>query len=443
MEIELIVISIIFIWLKKDEIKVFDKKEKWKKIPDYPDYKISNYGKIYSKISEKELKPHLNSHGYYTAYFGSKRKQFFVHRLVFGTFTGEKIDPKKFVVDHIDRNKTNNFLGNLRKSTFSENSKNRDWNTSNYRKIDQYTRDDEFIKTWNNINEIIESEEFKGKSGSHIRNCYNGSKKTAYNYKWKLQLHDRKDDLSEFVPIRVFKKITFKEIIYENYRINKKGEIIDRVNVPLVPTKCGGYLTIRIIKEGEPKTYKIHRLVAMTFIENSNRLPIVNHKDENKHNNNAENLEWCDDKYNTTYSKGKKVNKLDIDTGEILETFDSLKDAVKSVGRDHISRIRASCNDPWKQSYNHKWSFVNEKDKKEIKNDFLDKFVEIDPDKFTFYGKSLFLTYQEDLEKEKLKDFFLEILPNNRKLFHIVKNEISEYTHVLIKFHKKTREKKD
>lgn len=46
---------------------------------------------------------------------------------------------------------------------------------------------------------------------------------------------------------------------------------------------------------------KIHRLVAEAFIPNPNELPFINHKDEDKHNNCADNLEWCTAKYNCNY----------------------------------------------------------------------------------------------------------------------------------------------
>ena len=59
-----------------------------------------------------------------------------------------------------------------------------------------------------------------------------------------------------------------------------------------------GYVTVRIYKDGIGLTKTVHRLVAKTFIPNPENLPEINHKDENKANNIASNLEWCTRKYN-------------------------------------------------------------------------------------------------------------------------------------------------
>lgn len=52
--------------------------------------------------------------------------------------------------------------------------------------------------------------------------------------------------------------------------------------------------------------YKVHRLVAQAFIPNPDNLPQINHKDEDKTNNNVSNLEWCDAKYNINYGTAMK-----------------------------------------------------------------------------------------------------------------------------------------
>lgn len=62
-----------------------------------------------------------------------------------------------------------------------------------------------------------------------------------------------------------------------------------------------GYLLITLHKNKKVKTFKVHRLVAETFVPNPNNYPIINHKDENKINNHVSNLEWCTVKYNNNY----------------------------------------------------------------------------------------------------------------------------------------------
>lgn len=72
----------------------------------------------------------------------------------------------------------------------------------------------------------------------------------------------------------------------------------------LVSRKSGcGYLYVTLHNEGKKETIRVHRLVASLFLKNPNNLPVVNHKDENKQNNNVDNLEWCTQQYNIMYSK--------------------------------------------------------------------------------------------------------------------------------------------
>ena len=71
-----------------------------------------------------------------------------------------------------------------------------------------------------------------------------------------------------------------------------------------------GYLFVSL---GRKKIISIHRLVAEAFIPNPDNLPQVNHRDENKENNNVDNLEWCDAKYNNNYgTHNKRVSDTQI-----------------------------------------------------------------------------------------------------------------------------------
>lgn len=57
--------------------------------------------------------------------------------------------------------------------------------------------------------------------------------------------------------------------------------------------------------------FYIHRLVAQAFLENPEALPMVNHKDFDKTNNDVDNLEYCTARYNVIYSAiAKKTSSV-------------------------------------------------------------------------------------------------------------------------------------
>lgn len=68
-----------------------------------------------------------------------------------------------------------------------------------------------------------------------------------------------------------------------------------------------GYPIIILCKNGIPRTFRVNRLVAISFIPNPKKYPQVNHKDEIKDNNSVDNLEWCTQKYNNSY--GTKIQR--------------------------------------------------------------------------------------------------------------------------------------
>lgn len=84
-----------------------------------------------------------------------------------------------------------------------------------------------------------------------------------------------------------------------------------------------GYPSVTLTDEnGKHATYLVHRLVGFAFIPNPNGYKEINHKDENKTNNNIDNLEWCTREYNMSYktarlrqgiSYGKPVEQIIID----------------------------------------------------------------------------------------------------------------------------------
>lgn len=90
----------------------------------------------------------------------------------------------------------------------------------------------------------------------------------------------------------VWKPIPNYEGFYEVSNTGKVRSIYRyrRVLKPMISTT--GYERVDLFKNKNRKQFSVHRLVAMTFIDNPDQKPFVNHKDENKTNNSVDNLEW-------------------------------------------------------------------------------------------------------------------------------------------------------
>jgi hypothetical protein len=104
--------------------------EEWKFINGYENYKISDHGNVKNIITNKMLKPRINNRGYNNVdlyNIGKRTKP--IHRLVAEAFL-ENPDDKR-CVDHIDRNKLNNHISNLRYATDSENGMNKSRQSNN------------------------------------------------------------------------------------------------------------------------------------------------------------------------------------------------------------------------------------------------------------------------------------------------------------------------
>lgn len=92
-----------------------------------------------------------------------------------------------------------------------------------------------------------------------------------------------------------------------------------------------GYPQVGLSKNGKYSCKRIHQLVAMEFVPNPHNLKEVNHKDENKSNNHADNLEWCTAQYNLTYG-----HRLDNSMGEKHHKHKLTEEQIKEIRRIYV-----------------------------------------------------------------------------------------------------------
>jgi len=164
---------------------------------------------------------------------------------------------------------------------------------------------------------------------------------------------------------------------YPNYDVSNFGNIKNNKTSKIMKqTLKGGYYNIGLVNELGKKTFKVHRLVCLNFIENPENKSDVNHKDKNKINNNICNLEWMTHRENNihrcigtkmTSNKNKCVLRIDKDTNEILEKYNSIElagiwalnnDYTKTAhnGRNSIGNCLKGLS---KIAYKFKWKYEN------------------------------------------------------------------------------------
>lgn len=142
-------------------------------------------------------------------------------------------------------------------------------------------------------------------------------------------------------------------------KINKSNIIICK---PSIDTS--GYKQIVLTKNKKRKSYKIHRLIAQAFIPNPNNLPQINHKDENKLNNDVSNLEWCTLQYNCNYGsrnyrctrhRQHKVQQYNKQNNLVREYL-SLKEAEK-ITKIKYQQISSCCRNKQKSAGGYIWKY--------------------------------------------------------------------------------------
>ena len=173
--------------------------EVWADIKNYEGlYQVSNFGKVKNFKTDKILSLR-NKRGYLlVALSKDKRKKTHqVHRLVAIAFLPNT--ESKPTVNHLDENKSNNFVGNLEWATWQENANHgtrservskehkahADRNKIFYKPIDQFDLSGSFIKTWESISTAAKE---MGVRSASVSRCCRGINKTCSGYLFRYHL---------------------------------------------------------------------------------------------------------------------------------------------------------------------------------------------------------------------------------------------------------------
>ena len=134
-----------------------------------------------------------------------------------------------------------------------------------------------------------------------------------------------------------------------------------------------GYLHVVLSKNNKVKAYLVHRIIAETFLPNTDNLPQVNHKDENKLNNVVSNLEWCTHEYNVNYgTRNERMSKnltnniytsREVDVYDLDMNFIETLPSIEECGRKYnvsTGSVGHCCNGGrWSDKTHTTWRKVN------------------------------------------------------------------------------------
>lgn len=134
-----------------------------------------------------------------------------------------------------------------------------------------------------------------------------------------------------------------------------------------------GYLQVNLYKNGIAKKHKVHRLVALAFVEGYDLFKNqVNHINEDKTDNRAVNLEWCDVTYNCNHGTRNKrvaealtnhpntsipVVQLTLDYRFVAKWLSAMEAGRCGFGNGYIN---SCCKHKHKSAYKYRWLYLKE-----------------------------------------------------------------------------------
>lgn len=172
-------------------------------------------------------------------------------------------------------------------------------------------------------------------------------------------------------------EVIWKRLIYQGkdygdfYLVSNTGEIkgvkTGKIRSKNINHEGYYFVSVSLGSRESKKTFKVHRAVAETFLQNEDFNLVVNHKDGNKLNNNIYNLEWCTQRENSIHSVENNLITFEylykkiknISTGVVYE---SITDAAKIYNpqnyRKGVKNICNALNGKTKTAYGCVWEYL-------------------------------------------------------------------------------------
>ena len=176
----------------------------------------------------------------------------------------------------------------------------------------------------------------------------------------------------------------WKKFIYEgqetDYSVSTEGEVRkDTKNYILSQSSQQDYKFVGLIINGKQKRMRVHRMVALTFINNPDNKPYVNHINGNRSDNNVENLEWVTPSENTQHAvdtglfksgRARAVVQYNLN-GEQMATFESASEAARQTGGSQ-SKITMCCRRQRDSANDYQWRYYDDiQDVQKIEKKFI------------------------------------------------------------------------
>lgn len=235
---------------KKTKYYNDDFDENWIEVYNNPNYMINKDG-VVVKSFDRRILSQEDRNGYKRVLLNGSKKS--VHILVWESFNDAKV-PEGYYIDHIDGERGNNNLNNLRLVTQSENMKNsyRNGHAGQVR-VKQYDLKGNFIKEYNNIQEAADE---VGVTQAAVKSAANRHG-TCKDFYWVREDDDATIEqiLVEWIPDGF---VVIPE--FPTYAINKKGEVYNKRNKKTLNWKQQKEGTVHYVNIGGTKR-SINRLL--------------------------------------------------------------------------------------------------------------------------------------------------------------------------------------